>query len=66
MSSGALALCCFTPLALGSWWGLPCAFALAVVIALRAVDEEKYLAANLLGYEAHSHRVRYRLVPFLW
>jgi protein-S-isoprenylcysteine O-methyltransferase Ste14 len=36
------------------------------VLALRIVFEERFLRKNLLGYDAYSQRVRYRLVPLLW
>ncbi len=35
-------------------------------IALRIVFEEKFLKTNLPGYEAYTHRVRYRMIPFVW
>jgi protein-S-isoprenylcysteine O-methyltransferase Ste14 len=55
-----------TPLALGSIVGLIPALLLYVVIILRLLDEERYLARNLSGYEAYRQKVRYRLVPKIW
>ena len=66
MYAGASVLLVFTPLALGSWWALPPALLLIVVVALRAVEEEKFLAAELVGYETYRQRVPSRLVPFVW
>ena len=55
-----------TPLALGSWLGLILAPVLAAGLAVRAVLEERALAAELDGYAAYAARVRYRLIPGLW
>jgi protein-S-isoprenylcysteine O-methyltransferase Ste14 len=54
------------PLALGSLWALLIAVALNTGIVVRLLDEERYLSANLPGYEAYRHQVRYRLIPLLW
>jgi protein-S-isoprenylcysteine O-methyltransferase Ste14 len=32
----------------------------------RLLDEEKFLAANLPGYEEYRQTVRYRFIPFIW
>jgi protein-S-isoprenylcysteine O-methyltransferase Ste14 len=54
------------PLALGSLWALlPCVVVIAV-LALRALDEEKFLVKNLAGYSEYMTRVRHRLVPLVW
>lgn len=66
MYGGALLLIFFMPIALGSWIAIIASFILTFVIALRAVDEEKFLAQNLAGYEAYRQKVRYRFVPFVW
>ena len=66
MYAGAGLLLIFTPLALGSWVALPFPLLLIVVIALRAIDEEKFLATNLSGYDAYRQKVRYRIIPFVW
>jgi protein-S-isoprenylcysteine O-methyltransferase Ste14 len=66
MYSGAFALLFFTPLALGSFWGLIPTAMLAGVIALRAIDEERNLSANLRGYKEYCKKVRYRFVPFIF
>ena len=66
MYAGAGLLLIFTPLALGSWVALPFPLLLIVVIALRAIDEEKFLAVNLSGYDAYRQKVRYRIIPFIW
>jgi protein-S-isoprenylcysteine O-methyltransferase Ste14 len=37
-----------------------------VMLAIRAVLEERTLTAELEGYAAYANHVRYRLVPRLW
>jgi protein-S-isoprenylcysteine O-methyltransferase Ste14 len=54
------------PLLLGALSGLIVAAALIVLIGIRAVLEERTLAAELPGYAAYAERVRYRLVPRVW
>jgi protein-S-isoprenylcysteine O-methyltransferase Ste14 len=66
MYSFALLLLIFTPIALGSYWGMiPVAILTAVIIA-RAIGEEQELRKNLVGYEAYCSKVKYRLVPFIF
>jgi protein-S-isoprenylcysteine O-methyltransferase Ste14 len=55
-----------TPLALGSWVGLPFALPIILVVVARLLNEEKFLATNLRGYDDYRRKVRYRLVPFAW
>lgn len=66
MYAGALLVIAGAPLLLGSWWGLAAGAGLVLVIALRAVLEERTLMAELAGYADYAARVRYRLVPRLW
>ena len=66
MYAGALVMLLGVPPALDSWWGLCAVAALALAIVWRLLDEERFLVANLEGYEAYRHTVRYRLVPFVW
>lgn len=66
MYAGALVMLIGMPLALDSWLGL---FGLALILPVliwRLLDEEKFLHKNLPGYTEYTHRVRYRLVPFIW
>jgi protein-S-isoprenylcysteine O-methyltransferase Ste14 len=56
----------WTPIALDSWWGLLFAPVFVGLLAWRLLDEEKFLLENLPGYEAYTHQVRYRLVPWIW
>jgi protein-S-isoprenylcysteine O-methyltransferase Ste14 len=64
--AGALLLLAATPLALASWCGLALVPPMIAVIAARLVDEERYLARNLAGYEAYRATVRSRLIPWVW
>lgn len=66
MYAGAMLLVAFTPIALGSWVAVPCVIPLILVIAARLLDEEKFLKANLSGYEEYCRKVHYHLVPFIW
>ncbi|MDA4105845.1 methyltransferase family protein [Mycolicibacterium holsaticum] len=55
-----------TPLALDSYWGLlPIAPSL-LILAVRVLDEESMLRAELAGYREYTEQVRYRLVPGVW
>jgi protein-S-isoprenylcysteine O-methyltransferase Ste14 len=66
MYAGAIPLLVGTPLLLGSWYGLALAPALVVGFAVRAVLEERTLAARFPDYADYAARVRYRFVPLIW
>ena len=66
MYAGALLVIVGVALWLGSWWGLIAGLGLVVIIAIRAVLEERSLAAELDGYAGYAARTPYRLVPYLW
>ena len=66
MYAGGLLLLLFAPLALGSYWALPFALLLFVVIVLRVLYEEKFLMQNLPGYEEYCKKTRHRLIPWIW
>jgi protein-S-isoprenylcysteine O-methyltransferase Ste14 len=66
MYASAILLAVGVPLLLGSWWGLCVAPNLILLLALRAVLEERMLKAELEGYADYAARVRYRLVPLVW
>jgi protein-S-isoprenylcysteine O-methyltransferase Ste14 len=66
MYTSALFLFLGLPLLLGSWWGLCAAPLLVVVLAVRAVMEQRTLASELEGYDDYAARIRYRFVPYLW
>lgn len=66
MYAGAIVLLLATPLALASWVAFACLVPMILVIAVRLLDEERFLEANLPGYTAYLRQVRYRLVPGIW
>jgi protein-S-isoprenylcysteine O-methyltransferase Ste14 len=55
-----------TTLLLGSWYGLVVGLMLVVAIAVRAVQEERTLRAELAGYDVYMAQVKYRLIPYIW
>lgn len=66
MYAGFVLFALGTALLLGSWYGGLLGLVLVVVVARRAVLEERTLRAELAGYEAYMARVRYRLIPHVW
>jgi protein-S-isoprenylcysteine O-methyltransferase Ste14 len=66
MYSGVLVMFLGVPVSLGSWWGLLAIPPVGLVIVLRLLDEESFLAKNLAGYSEYQTHVRRRLVPFVW
>jgi protein-S-isoprenylcysteine O-methyltransferase Ste14 len=66
MYSWGLLMMLGMPLALGSWWALLVAVLGVAVILARLLDEERFLARNLPGYQDYMRKVRYRLVPLVW
>jgi protein-S-isoprenylcysteine O-methyltransferase Ste14 len=63
--SGGLLVAIGISLALSPWALVPTA-ALAVVWALKANLEERFLVARYPGYPRYCERTRYRLVPFVY
>jgi len=55
-----------TTFLLGSWYGLLMGLTFTVGLALRAVQEERVLQAELPGYEEYMARVKYRFIPHNW
>jgi protein-S-isoprenylcysteine O-methyltransferase Ste14 len=66
MYAGALLVLVGAPLALGSWWGLLFTPLFIAWFAWRLLNEEKFLRENLAGYAEYAHKVRYRLLPYIW
>jgi len=50
----------------GSLVALGVAVVMSLLLAVRVVEEEKFLARDLRGYEEYRRRVRYRLIPYVW
>src|SRR5437667_2335070 len=56
-----------TTLAFSAWWTWALLTLLLVGYVLKALDEERFLGANLAAaYEDYRRRVPYRLVPGIW
>lgn len=66
MYSGSVLMFLATPPALGSWWALLPAVALCGMLAVRLLDEERYLVKELPGYADYYGKVRWRLLPGIW
>ena len=66
MYLGAICMMVGAPLLTGAASALAVGLALSLLLAVRAVDEERLLAVDLPGYEDYQRRVRYRLLPFIW
>ena len=54
------------PVVLGSWWALLCFLPYVPLIAVRVINEERFLERELDGYTEYKKRVKYRLLPFVW
>ncbi len=54
------------PLWLGSYAAALLAVVPAALVLLRIRFEERFLKRELEGYEAYTHRIRYRLIPRVW
>jgi len=55
-----------TALLLGSWYGVLVGLIFMIVLARRAVLEERTLQKELQGYADYMTQVKYRLIPFIW
>ncbi len=55
-----------TALLLGSWYGVLVGLIFVLVLARRAVLEERTLRNELKGYDTYMTQVRYRLIPHVW
>ena len=54
------------PLVLGSWWALLVMSPCILLLAARIKNEEQVLHQGLQGYTDYTHRVRYRMIPWVW
>jgi protein-S-isoprenylcysteine O-methyltransferase Ste14 len=66
MYAGMIFYLFFTPLLLGSWWGLLWGCVLLGLFMARILIEEGTLRRELQGYNEYAARVRYRLIPGVW
>jgi protein-S-isoprenylcysteine O-methyltransferase Ste14 len=54
------------PLLLGAWYGVLVGLVFVLVLARRAVLEERTLRQALPGYGAYLAQVKYRFIPYVW
>jgi len=66
MYTGGLLFLLFSPIALGSYWGLIPFLLVPALLVKRIKEEEKLLQAELPGYNEYYIKTRYRLLPFIW
>jgi protein-S-isoprenylcysteine O-methyltransferase Ste14 len=66
MYAGIVIMYLAVPIALGSWWALAFFVPVIALIVVRALDEERVLMRDLVGYPEYTQNVRYRLVPGVW
>jgi len=66
MYVGVIIMFFFTPLALGSIYGLIPALLLIVLIVIRTYKEDKMLHRELQGYREYAKKTPYRLLPGIW
>ncbi len=66
MYLAAIILYLFSPLVLGSFYGLIPMALLPVILAYRIKNEEEVLLRGLKGYEEYMRRVKFRLLPHVW
>lgn len=66
MYFGVLFMMLATPLALGSYVGVPFFALIVPILVVRLLNEEKVLRQELSGYQAYCETTRFRLVPYVW
>ncbi len=66
MYAAGLPMICLTPLALGSYWGIPPVLLSIPIFVMRILNEEAVLRARLPGYDEYCEAVPYRLIPGIW
>ena len=54
------------PLVLDSWIAFAVFLIYPALMVKRIQNEEALLEAELPGYRDYQHKVRYRMIPFLW
>jgi len=66
MYSAILVFFSGTSVMLGSWYGLLFGVLFMIVLARRAVLEERTLQNKLPGYTSYMAQVKYRFIPYIW
>ncbi|MBO5848761.1 MAG: isoprenylcysteine carboxylmethyltransferase family protein [Bacteroidales bacterium] len=66
MYSATLIMFLSIPLILGSLISFVIMLAYVPIIAIRMKNEEQLLESGLKGYKEYKHKVRYKVIPFIW
>ena len=66
MYTATLILFLSMPLILGSLVSFFVFLLYPILIAIRIINEEKFLEKELSGYTEYKKKVKYRLIPFIW
>jgi protein-S-isoprenylcysteine O-methyltransferase Ste14 len=66
MYAGAVLMALAAPLALGSSWAELLSALACLLIVVRLLDEERFLAERLRGYREYMAQTRSRLIPGVW
>ena len=66
MYSATILLFLSMPLILRSAAGLVVFLLYPAIIVKRIRSEEAFLKENLEGYDAYMHKIRWRMIPFIW
>jgi len=64
--AGVIAAAPACAMALGSWWALVPALAVAFLFLRRIAHEDRFLMDHLDGYVRYAERVQSRLIPGVW
>ena len=66
MYTSIAVLWAFTPLALGSYWGLLPSLMIVPLLVARILNEEQVLARDLAGYAEYMRKTKFRMLPGVW
>ena len=66
MYTSIAVLWAFTPLALGSYWGLLPGLLIVPILVARILNEEQVLVRDLAGYAEYMGKIKFRLLPGVW
>lgn len=64
--SALLIWCISLPMVFETLFVMLTAVIIAIIIVIRTYLEDTMLKTGLNGYEEYTHKVKYRLVPFIW
>jgi len=66
MYLGGILLFLYTPMLLGSAYGVIIGLVMLILLSARIIGEEKMLVNELEGYPSYKEKVKYRLFPYIW